>query len=313
MIPGRALQRLAARICRAKTLERVVEPAIADLQKEYADAEHQSRSRRVLILLTGYLAVLEVIAMTALEKPPVANEERSALIRTFAWAAGATACAFGLLIVLTVAALPGIPPFYVVLMTPMMLPIAMPVGLTLGIGFGLSGRTISPRTRNTILLSAVLATVVSYGTMTWGIAVPSQTFRQSMSNALGAHGTVTKGLHEMSASGAHRARNLAPGGDPMGMPRRLAWTYHLQSAMAFATPLLALLALAAIHHGARRSIVMAACACYFLLVIGGEALVYRGLPPIAGAWLPNVIFAAAAAYLMSSHPPSMQNSLSPVR
>ena len=36
MIPGRALHRLAARLCSAKTLERVVEPAIADLQKEYA-------------------------------------------------------------------------------------------------------------------------------------------------------------------------------------------------------------------------------------------------------------------------------------
>jgi len=149
--------------------------------------------------------------------------------------------------------------------------------------------------------------------MTWGIAVASRSFRQSMSNAVGAHGRVTNGLHEMSLSAAQRDRNLAPGGDPMGMPRRLAWTYHLQLSMAFATPVLALLALAAIRHGARRSIVMATCACYYLLVIGGEALVYRGLPPIAGAWLPNVIFAATAAYLVSSRPPSMQSSLSPVR
>ena len=36
MIPGRVLHRLAARLCCAKTLEHVVEPAIADLQKEYA-------------------------------------------------------------------------------------------------------------------------------------------------------------------------------------------------------------------------------------------------------------------------------------
>ena len=40
MMPGRTLHRLAARLCSAKTLERIVEPAIADLQKEYADARH---------------------------------------------------------------------------------------------------------------------------------------------------------------------------------------------------------------------------------------------------------------------------------
>ena len=38
MIPGRILHRLAAAVCSAKTLERVVEPAIADLQKEHAQA-----------------------------------------------------------------------------------------------------------------------------------------------------------------------------------------------------------------------------------------------------------------------------------
>ena len=43
MIPGRMLHRLAARICSAKTLERVVEPAIADLQKEYAARCAKSR------------------------------------------------------------------------------------------------------------------------------------------------------------------------------------------------------------------------------------------------------------------------------
>jgi hypothetical protein len=48
MIPGQTLHRFAARLCCAKMLERVVEPAIADLQKEYADpliARHYPESR----------------------------------------------------------------------------------------------------------------------------------------------------------------------------------------------------------------------------------------------------------------------------
>ena len=46
MMPGTTLHRLAAYICSAKTLERVVEPAIADLQKEYDDAQACSPLRR---------------------------------------------------------------------------------------------------------------------------------------------------------------------------------------------------------------------------------------------------------------------------
>lgn len=309
---GHALHRFAAHICSMKMLQQVVEPAIADLQKEYVDAAYQSRSQRLLILLTGYLAVLEVIVMAAIEERLVPNDERRVLFRTFAWAAGATACASGLIIVLTIVALPWMPPYYIALMTPMMLPIALPIGLTLGIAFGLSGRAISPRTRNTILLGAVLAAVFSYGATRWGIAMASQTFRQSMSSAVGANRTVGKGLHEMSVPEAQRARNFAPGGDRMGIPRRLAWTYHIQLTMSFAVPVLALVALGVIGLGARRAVVMGACAGYYVLLIAGERLVYQGLPPIAGAWMPNVIFAATAVYLMS-RPPSLQSALGPAR
>ena len=313
MIPGRALHRLAARMCSAKMLERVVEPAIADLQREHLDAQYHSRSRRLLILVTGYLAVSEVIVMAGLEKPLSADDEWRAVVRTFAWTVGATCCAAAVIIFLTVVALPGMPPYYIALMTPMMLPIAMPIGLTLGVAFGLSGRAISRRTRNTILLGAILAGMFSYGTTRWGIAMASQTFRQSMAGAVSGNRPVGKGLHEMSVPEAQRSRHLAPGGDLMGMPRRLAWTYHLQVAMAFAPPVLALLAIAVIALGARRAVVMGVCAGYYVLLIAGEALVYEGLPPIAGAWLANAIFVTTAAYLMWSRPPGLQSSLSPAR
>jgi hypothetical protein len=68
----------------------------------------------------------------------------------------------------------------------------------------------------------------------------------------------------------------------MAMPRRLAWTYHFRSSIAFAPLALAMLALAAIARGARRAVVMSACAAYLGLIVAGEALVYRGLPPVAG-------------------------------
>jgi hypothetical protein len=59
MIPGGALHRLAGRMCSAKTLERVVEPAIADLQREYADGTgDRSALARLWALRGGYIAVL---------------------------------------------------------------------------------------------------------------------------------------------------------------------------------------------------------------------------------------------------------------
>ena len=48
-----------------------------------------------------------------------------------------------------------------------------------------------------------------------------------------------------------------------------------------------------------RAVVLAACAGYFLLFVVGEALMFefRQLPPIAVAWLPNVVFGGATMVL----------------
>jgi hypothetical protein len=136
MMPGRTLHRLAARICSAQTLERVVEPAIADVQKEYAAAEFNSAFWRTRVLLVGYLAILEVMLMCALQPAVAMDDERCALVRTFILAGGITVCACAFVVLLTVSVFPGVPPFFLALMTAMMLPIALPVGLTLGMAFG---------------------------------------------------------------------------------------------------------------------------------------------------------------------------------
>ena len=85
MIPGRALHRLAARICSEKTLERVVEPAIADLQKEYRGADASSVWRRAWIVIAGYSAILKAMAICAVSVSVAATDERRALIATLIW------------------------------------------------------------------------------------------------------------------------------------------------------------------------------------------------------------------------------------
>ena len=81
MIPGGALHRLAVCLCSATTLERVVEPAIADLQSELAAAEFSPPLQRARILVVGYLAILVAMLMCACEL--AAADERRPLIRTF--------------------------------------------------------------------------------------------------------------------------------------------------------------------------------------------------------------------------------------
>jgi lipopolysaccharide export LptBFGC system permease protein LptF len=84
----------------------------------------------------------------------------------------------------------------------------------------------------------------------------------------------------------------------MERAKRRAWTQHLRNAIAFATPPLALLALALLRRRAPRVMLLVACAGYFALVWIGERLVYEGLSPLAAAWLANIVYAATAAILM---------------
>ena len=97
MVPGRMLHRLAAHICSAKTLERVVEPAIADLQNEFLAVDQMNVFRRVTVLVGGYVAILKVITMCALSVSVATDDDRLAIIRTMAWSLTLTVAVTGLL------------------------------------------------------------------------------------------------------------------------------------------------------------------------------------------------------------------------
>ena len=219
-------------------------------------------------------------------------------MRTLAWAAGITASASAILILMSVAVLPGVPLFFLALLTTLMLPIALPVGLTLGIALGLGGRTLSRRAMTVVLVAALAAVAISYGTMVWSWPVASYSFRQSLASTVGARGPVVRAANDISASAIQQQPYFGPGGDRMARAKRWAWTRHLREAMAFAAPALAVFALAMLRLRAPRVMLMAACAGYFLLVLLGERLVYGGLPPLAAAWLANIVCVAAAAILV---------------
>ena len=57
-LPGTRLRTLAARVCSKKTMERLIDPVVGDLQAEYASAN--SITRRGLALVSGYVAFAKV-------------------------------------------------------------------------------------------------------------------------------------------------------------------------------------------------------------------------------------------------------------
>src|SRR5687767_14488304 len=157
MIPGRTLHRLAAHICSTHTLEQIVEPAIADFQKEYATAD---KSVRGLALIRGYAAILKVMAICALRVPFTNGRgfDRDQVALTVVWS---------LVLISGVTALLLLPPLLIVeretftslslvRLVPQAVPLAIPIGLTLGIAVGLANRSFTRATARSILFIAAL-------------------------------------------------------------------------------------------------------------------------------------------------------------
>ncbi|HET9467612.1 MAG TPA: LptF/LptG family permease [Vicinamibacterales bacterium] len=176
MIPGRALHRLASLICSPETLHRVVEPAIADLQKEFAGADGASALRRAGVLIAGYGAIVKVIAICAASVAPANVDERRELTKALAWSGA---------MVLLSAALLTAPPMYTGSHTTdpsaamgiaiQAAPLAIPLGFAFGIAFGLRRRA-SVTIWKLILLSAFAASVLSFIILAWGVPATSEAF-----------------------------------------------------------------------------------------------------------------------------------------
>jgi hypothetical protein len=307
MIPGRMLHRIAARTCCATTLERIVEPAIADLQKEYAEAAAAGRVKYVWVLARGYLAIIEVIGMCALDLPVASDADRRAIARTIAFAVALTTMFTAFLMLPPMTVVDGsISEVFLVGLIPQAVPLAIPLGLTFGIAFGMARRSEPTRTiTKVILMCAFIGSLVSFATMGWIMPAANQAWRESVARTRGITGQLLKGPSEMTLSELKRAEAIASAGD-VRQADAYAWSFHLRFALSGASVVLAcfLLATAGTSAAARGFISLGACLAYWALIYTGEWLaVYHAIvPAIAGAWLPNLILTAFAILIACSRP-----------
>ena len=307
MIPGRALHRLAAGICCAKTLEHVVEPAIADLQREYAIAP--GRMHRVRVLMTGYAAIIKVVGICALRLSEPTAEDRHALGRILMWSVGGVVATTTLLLV---------PPLLsrgqsftswlaAVTLIPQAVPVGIPIGVVFGIALGLSTRPNMNIAKAT-LLGALAASALSLAILVWAMPAANQVFRQiaiDESKARGYDGPVElqKGYNEMWLSELRsQAEHFAADGQPR-LARLFVFRFHFRVSFAAAALALVSVLLAASikNRGLRAVFAFTTCFVYWMLMFAGDLGSRHGyLTPPAAAWLPNVVLIASAIAIVSS-------------
>ena len=296
---------LAARLCSARTMERLIDPALTDVEIEYRSAIAQGRAwRGRWIRLSGCFALLKVLAWLGYRRTvhDWSADEGQAFARTL----GLSACAFFLSAFLLV--LPAVrvgPTTLLVYLIPQALPIAIPVGLALGIFCGLGGHAVSSRLKRAALALALACSAASLATTIWILPAANQAFRVSVvEHFAGRRVVLTPGAMEMEIGELGReVEALAQAGRARDA-RKMAVGYYIRWALPCAPFVLALFALAVMPRRPVRWWILAAAAggaClgyYFLLLAADLAARRELLPVVASMWLPNLVFAMVSTGLM---------------
>ena len=302
---GDRLRTFAARVFDAATMERVIDPAIADL-----GLDHRS--------WLSYVPVLKVMGLCLIGGPMRAfeswsDDERATLYR----AAGISVIALPLLTALfawplfRLGALSGrVGPAGVALtLLPFSLGLSVPVALTCGIAFGVGGRMVSRRLVQAVALVAVAASFASVVNAGWIAPAANQMFRAIRASEAGlAPESVRPNASEMSSPELrqHIRRVSATGEASPAEIRTLETTYASRWAMAFSPVALAMFMLSVVGWPSMRrwfagiSALVAVVGYYGAgnfgrsVMLAGDASAF-----LVGAWLPNVVFVALALAVMA--------------
>lgn len=303
---GDRLRAAASRLFDAATMERVVDPAIADLQIERWS-------------WAGYLAVIKVMvlcglggSMRAFQSWP--DEERQVLWR----AAGISLVA---LVCLTVAL--EAPPYFLgglserapvvsaaLMLLPQALAVSLPMALTLGVALGLAGH-VSARLAIAVAVIGLVCSIGSVANLGWLVPAANQAFRtaafERMRQQQGDTGWTSppRGESELTLVDLDRLiqrRQAFPVGSHYELDdlTRLRTGYHMRWALAFAPCALVLFAMSLAAYTRKKwkirvAIGIALLGYYAILYWGRLFALNHDLPPPAGAWLPNVVFTLLSA------------------
>lgn len=328
--PGMWLRAVAARLCDTKAMNQLIDPIVADLQYEHAEAQRDGgiwRSRRIRVV--GGLALIEVLflyqggrAMEILRRI-TANDTVGA--RAVLYSTLAMAAATALLMLPPLLLLSRVDPLLVLYVVPQALPLTIPFGLIVGIVSAFGGRVVSRRAASHVLLLGAICSALMFVTMGWLVPTANQAYRVRVAERVGKPVAfdkpiqgepLWKGPNELTLPEFRRMYlRVTTTGAATGLPRagwsnlhNLWFMYHLRWALPCASLVFALLALSVTRHrrAVRITALLAAPAVYFYmfaLAAPGPTRwsnAAQGVPPGVLAWLPNILLAGAALAWMAA-------------
>lgn len=188
--PGDRLRAMAARVFDSGTMERLIDPVIADLQAEYGHATRRGLVwKRRWMLVVGYAACLKVVTLCGwrqlLAAPAGSHaDRRRALGPMIGFSIAAAALATLTFVALPVVNLPASMHASwksVLYLIPQALSLAVPVWLALGIPLGFRARARARRFTGAVVALGIVCAVASFGNVAWITPASNQAFRVSVS------------------------------------------------------------------------------------------------------------------------------------
>ena len=315
--PGDTLRSLAARVCSASTMERLIDPVIADMQCEHAEAVRQRRVWRCCwIRMTGCWAFWKGAGMHSIEalkggvQEWLGRDDR-AMGRVLGFVAAATVVVT-LLLQLFVLLQPGSPfhgerspdAFTLLYLVPSALPLAIPMGVLFGVLYAMRHRTVTKRIHTATMILAICCTVGSFGLLAWTVPASNQAFREAFSGI--PPQALLKGTNELTLQELRQELDKLSNGAMRGsvQERDVTFTYYMRFALSVVPIVLGLFALGLLNVGRLQRSPFAlgvaavmTCVCYYVLLFTSRAAVLQGWN--AGmVWMPNIVFLAATLFLV---------------
>jgi len=325
--PGVRLRALCLHIYSERTMRRLIDPALADLQAEFAEAHWSgSRLRQTWALCAGYVAIAKVLGVAGCGELGDAlhgweSAERAAA-RRGAWVA---CTAFvGLTVLL------GIPIFIslneswsltpALYLVPSALPLSLPFGWALGIAWAFHG---AGRTRKLAVCALALAFICSAGmfaNIAWLLPEANQAFRQhhfaravARTQPSSRPSTVARGDNELTWK-ASRQRRVELAAEPYGDYRVRRFDAGYYQKWGFTGATFAIVALVLLLGARRRwtrpgltGAALCICAAYYALLSFATAAAIGGaIPAHVVGWSPGAACVLAAILLAFSLRPQRE-------
>lgn len=300
--PGTRLRAIAGRLFDLATMERLIDPMIADLQCEHAEAMRHGRLWRARgVRVASFFAFCKVAALAVFAEN---RHGARAIVVALSAAAPLTALAICAVLASTAATIHSRHNmvWLVLYLVPQALTITLPVCLALGLFVWIRGDGVDRSARRTVFWLMRLALLLAVANTGWITPAANTAFRN-----VNAGAEMARGVNELTFIELGQRIYQEGPATPIDGPLPMAFWLNARLALVFAPVLLCVLALtgaSARHRRSAAAIVFATLAVFagcYVLVPDYEILnLMRWLPGAAIAWLPNGFVMAATLSVATS-------------